>query len=470
MAGRKKTSPVESIGYVPEENLGAKGATTGRLGRVRDRALDACMRMLDGVSADAALEQTFRKARDLGPSERAQVSDLVYGLARSLRNIDDRLERAAKSTGRKLEMVDGPVRTRLRLLVLESDMGASLEELEARDPYAVKRLPGLFERITSGRLPPPKTKSAAESIGLEWSLPDWLASRLVKSFGEARAEGVARALHGRAPVTLRVDTHRTTRDALLVRIREAHGVEARPTSRSPLGIVLPSHARVRSWPEFEEGLLDLQDEGSQLVALALGAAPGELVVDACAGAGGKTLTLASLMKNTGRVLSFDPDAHKLQELKRRARRAGLTNIETHATDFGSFPPELAGRADRVLVDAPCTGSGRLRRQPDARWRFTEAQVLAFPGLQVRLLQRAIDAVRPGGVIVYATCSLLEEENEGVLQRVLAEDPRVRPAPLGDTLGELLGPEKSQSTLRLGPGPGPEDPDGFFLALLRRVPA
>lgn len=467
MTGRKKTSPAESIGYVPESNLGAKGATTGRLGRVRDRALDACMRMLDGVSADAALEQTFRKARDLGPSERAQVSDLVYGLARSLRNIDDRLERAAKSTGRKLELVEGPVRTRLRLLVLEADMGASLKELEARDPYAVKRLPGLFERITSGRLPPPKVKTKEEAIGLQWSLPDWLVTRLVRSFGAARAEEIARALHGRAPVTLRVDTSRISREEMLRRIREAHGLEARATDHSPLGIVLPAHARVRAWPEFEEGLVDLQDEGSQLVALALGVRPGEVVVDACAGAGGKTLTLASLMKNSGRVLSFDPDANKLQELKKRARRAGLTNIETHAVDFGSFPPELAGRADRVLVDAPCTGSGRLRRQPDARWRFSEAQVTGFPGLQARLLQRAIDAVRPGGLIVYATCSLLEEENEHVLQRVLDEDPRVRPASLPETLPGLWPTELPQSALRLGPGPRQEDPDGFFIALLRR---
>lgn len=468
MSTRKKTSPVESIGYIPEDKLGAKGAVSGRIGRVRDRALDATMRMLDGVSADAALEQTFRKARDLGPSERAQVSDLVYGLARSLRTIDDRLERAAKTAGRKLEMVDASVRTRLRLLALEAEQGATLEELKARDAYAVKRIPGLFERITSGHMPPPKAKTKAEAIGLEWSLPDWLVTRLVQSFGETRAELMAKALFGRASVTLRVDTHRITRDAMLTRIREAHGLEAKPTPVSPLGIILPSHVRVRSWPEFEEGLVDLMDEGSQLVALALGVKPGDTVVDACAGAGGKTLLFASMMNNSGRVIAFDPDANKLQELKRRARRAELTNIETHAMDFGSFPTALTARADCVLVDAPCTGSGRLRRQPDARWRFSESEVNAFPALQARLLQRAIDAVRPGGRLVYATCSLLEEENEGVVERVLREDPRIRPVSLQATLGDPIGGEAAQSTLRLGPGPRQEDPDGFFLALFERV--
>ena len=468
MASRRQPSPPERFGYIPEGELGAKGAVSGRLGRVRDRALDAAMRMLDGVSADAALEQIFRKARDLGPAERAEVSELVYGLARSLRRIDHRLVRASKAAGRKLEMVDASVKTRLRLLALEAEMGASFEELQKRDPYAVKRIPGLFERITSGRVPAPKTKTVAEAIGLEWSLPDWLVSRLVASFGEVRTEEIAKALFGRASVTLRVDTSRVGRDELLERIRQQHGIEGAPTRISPLGIILPSHVRVRSWPEFEEGLIDLQDEGSQLVALAVGAKPGETVVDACAGAGGKTLTLSSMMKNSGRVLSFDPDAQKLQELKKRARRAALTNIETHAVDFGRFPPALAGRADRVLVDAPCTGSGRLRRQPDARWRFGEAEVVAFPALQARLLLRAIDAVRPGGLIVYATCSLLAEENEGVVERVCETDPRVRPVSLESTLGGLLEGQPVQSSLRLGPGPAQEDPDGFFLTLLERI--
>ncbi len=468
MANRRKPSPPESIGYIPDGDLGAKGAVSGRLGRVRDRALDAAMRMLDGVSADAALEQIFRRARDLGPAERAEASELVYGLARSLRRIDDRLERAAKATGRKLEMVDASVKTRLRLLTLEAEMGASFEQLQERDPYAVKRIPGLFERITSGRVPPAKPKSEAEAIGLEWSLPDWLVSRLVASFGAPRAEEIARALSGRASVTLRVDTHRVGREALIERIAREHGIEAMPTRLSPLGIILPSHVRVRSWPEFEEGLIDLQDEGSQLVALAMGAKPGDTVVDACAGAGGKTLALASLMQNTGRVISFDPDEHKLQELKKRARRSSFTNIETQAMDFGRLPPALAGRADSVLVDAPCTGSGRLRRQPDGRLRFDEAAVTAFPALQARLLLRAIDAVRPGGLVVYATCSVLTEENEGVVERVCQTDPRLRPVSLERTLGGVLAPSMLQSSLRLGPGPAQEDPDGFFLALLERV--
>jgi 16S rRNA (cytosine967-C5)-methyltransferase len=216
---------------------------------------------------------------------------------------------------------------------------------------------------------------------------------------------------------------------------------------------------------FRDGLFEVMDEGSQLVAELVAPPPGGRVVDACAGAGGKTLAIGANLGGKGRLLALDTDGKKLEELRRRARRAGLTNVE--AKQVGEAAPAVKGQFDRVLVDAPCSGLGTLRRNPEARWRLTRAIVESFPARQIALLVTYAPLVAVGGRLIYATCTVARAENERVIERFLAERDDFVAVPVK----EIWGRERAE---RLGDGmtlrllPNRHDTDGFFAAVLRRV--
>lgn len=463
MSREKKADDIKG-GAPKVASTDARGGRDGRLGRIHDRALDVTLLLADRVPLDRALDQIFRRSRDLGSAERGAITELAYTFSRVERRLDDRMQRAAKKLKRDLTILDAPVRARLRLLAYYLDQGEDLATLEARDPYAFRRAPGLFELIAKG-LPDPARRAPSVRLGIEHALSDAVAERMIEAFGEARATEMADALLERAPFTLRVNRLKATREEAQKRL----GVPSTFTPYSPDGLILEKRIALHDLAMFEEGWIEPQDEGSQLIALAVGAQPGEIIYDACAGAGGKTLAMAAQMKGHGRLLAFDRDEGKLSELKKRGRRAGLTNHETKTLDFVSIAPDLVGKADRVLVDAPCTGTGTFRRHPDSRWHVTETHLRELPERQTTLLLRAIDAVRPGGLVVYATCSVLREENEAVVADVLARDKRLEPADLAETLGaELARTLGATHQLRFGPGPGPRDPDGFYVAALRRV--
>lgn len=470
----KSAAPREKVtlGVTPVEPEAPPDAQPGgpkdpRLGRVYDRVLEAYGEIGVGTAADKALGATFRRARDLGGRERAEVGDLVYAVVRAERATDDLLERALKAEGKKPSVFDAPILTRLRVLTYLASHGTPLEELQARDAYVFKRVPGLFERIAKGRVPTAK-RTHLESLAIDVSLPDWMTKRLVAAFGEERTIAMARALDGRAPVTLRVNVALATRDEVKDRIAKEHGLQAVETKLSPHGLILPGPVDLQAWDLHQEGLVELQDEGSQLIALATGAAPRDVVLDACAGAGGKTLALASQMRGTGRLVALDHDGKKLEVLKKRARRAKLTSTEALVGDLQGLPKKLIGGFQRVLLDAPCTGTGVLRRHPDAKWRLTEEDLEDHVTRQRRMIGSAATALEPGGVLVYATCSILREENEDVVHAALASDPRLDPLPLAETWGPELSKQVGATWMaRVGPGPSPSDPDGFFVAAMRR---
>jgi 16S rRNA (cytosine967-C5)-methyltransferase len=276
-------------------------------------------------------------------------------------------------------------------------------------------------------------------------------------------------MNERAPLTARVNLLRTTREGLRERLR-AEGVEARETPLSPLGLFLDTHQNAFALPSFQEGLFELQDEGSQLLGLLVDAPPTR-VVDACAGAGGKTLQLAGQMRNRGELFALDVDARRLEELKRRARRAGVHNVRIRA-----IPPsgpeataaltDLGEKADRVLVDAPCSGTGTFRRKPDGRYRLAEAMLAQHVERQRALLAQFAALVRPGGRLIYGTCSVLEEENEAVVAWFLERHPEFRAVPPADRLGPELGAKVTTGDfLRLSPAL--HGTDGFFGAILLR---
>jgi 16S rRNA (cytosine967-C5)-methyltransferase len=255
-----------------------------------------------------------------------------------------------------------------------------------------------------------------------------------------------------------------TRDAARAALAD-EGWEARATPLSPWGLRIDARRPVTAGPAFQSGLVEIQDEGSQLVAALTDARPGMRVVDWCAGAGGKTLALAAMMQNRGQIVACDVSASRLEGAVRRLRRAGVTNVERHLVQPGDkWAKRRAGAFDRVLVDAPCSGTGTWRRNPDARHRLTAQDLLELTRKQSSILDAAGKLVRAGGRLIYATCSLLEQENEGQVSAFLIRHPEYALVPIAQAW-QLAGPAPQGDTLLLTPAR--HGTDGFFAAVLER---
>ncbi len=307
------------------------------------------------------------------------------------------------------------------------------------------------------------------------NLPDWLAERLKAQLGAAEFWPLVEALGRPGPLDLRVNTLVAKR-ADVRKDMNAAAIRSEPTPYSPWGLRVEGKPSLAKLEAFQRGAIEVQDEGSQLLALLLDAKRGEMVVDFCAGAGGKTLAIGSSMRNTGRLYAFDTSAHRLAALKPRLARSGLSNVHpvVIAHERDDRIKRLAGKIDRVLVDAPCSGLGTLRRNPDLKWRLTPARIGEFAALQTAILQSAARLVKPGGRLVYATCSLLAEENEAIAAQFTEAQARdFAPLPAAPLL-EALGVEAA-ATLCAGPAgndclrlwPHRHRTDGFFAAVWQR---
>lgn len=434
-------------------------------GALRDVLLDMWQRTrIDWSFARDGLGAALRKQAGLGPRERRGVTELLYGMIRHLR----RLDQALAAGGMTLRAA-GPPPDLARLvayLVLEAELApaAAARVAPGVDWQAAARVDEILAR----------EPRATRRIALSCSLPDWLAQALVDAHG-ARAEALARALNQRAPMTLRANTLATSRADLAAWLAE-EGVKARPTRHARDGLVVEGRGNLFGLRAFRRGAFELQDEGSQLIAELVAPPPRSRVVDYCAGAGGKSLALAALLGNRGRVVAADVDARKLHELRRRARRAGATNV--HAVTLareGGWPPALArveGMAARVLVDAPCSAVGTLRRHPEVRWRLGRDEAARYPALQVALCERALSLLEPGGLLIYATCTLLPAENQEVVERVLAAHAGLSLVPAQELAAGVWGADAATALVDasgrfLALDPARHDTDGFFAAALRR---
>jgi 16S rRNA (cytosine967-C5)-methyltransferase len=309
-----------------------------------------------------------------------------------------------------------------------------------------------------------------QRLGLSASLPEPLAARWIAAFGQD-AERAAEAMNERAPFTARANTLKGSRDELLAQLR-GDGIDCHPTRFSPLGISLHSRINAFSLAAFQDGRLELQDEGSQLLGMLVDAPP-RLVVDACAGSGGKTLQLAAQMGNRGELFALDVREQSIRDLRKRARRAGAFNVRTRiipatVDQAREAVGDLAGRAERVLVDAPCSGTGALRRNPDARYRINADELVMQARRQGELLFLFAELVRPGGRLIYSTCSVLPEENEAVVQSFLASRPDFALRPASIALGDALAAEVAPDGF-LRVAPHTHGTDGFFGAVLQRTP-
>jgi 16S rRNA (cytosine967-C5)-methyltransferase len=394
--------------------------------------------------ADAVLSRHFRENREIGHRDRAFIAEAVYGIVRRLRWL------------RRLAGEDARPRALL------------LAWLARGEGWPMRSFEGLASATERDWIATVKAKELdAGTLAERADLPDWLAERLLAAHGEAALLELAHSLNRPAPLDLRVNVLKTDRDAVLEQLKAA-GVDGKPCPLSPQGIRLAGKPALQKHPLFLEGAFEVQDEGSQLLGFLVQPRRGELVVDFCAGAGGKTLHLGALMRSTGRLYAFDVSEKRLAKLKPRFARAGLSNVHpvqiAHERD--AKVKRLAGKADRVLVDAPCSGLGTLRRNPDLKWRQTPESVAEMVAKQNAILASAARLVRPGGRLVYATCSLLTEENDGVVDAFLAAHPEFRPVSAQEILAAQGIAVGGGERLRLSPRE--HDTDGFFAAVLERV--
>ena len=392
--------------------------------------------------ADETLSRYFRGHKALGQTERGFVAETVFAVLRRKRS----LQAAAGSAQARLLVAAALVRV----------LG-----------YSGRALAGLFDEEMIGRLRTVDASGFAPAVRAE--LPDWLWQRLAAAHGEDEALRLAQALANPAPLDLRVNLARTSREDALARLH-ADGLEAQATPYSPAGIRLAGKPPINRHPLFKEGLIEVQDEGSQLIAWLLAPRRGEMIADYCAGAGGKTLAAAALMRGTGRIYAFDTSPKRLASLAPRAARAGITNVHAVVLAAGQDArvKRLAGKLDRVLVDAPCSGFGTLRRNPELKWRYGPEAVAELVEKQGRILAAASRLVKPGGRLVYATCSLLEEENEAVVGAFGSAQPEFAPVSCAKILEAQRIALTSGEYLKLSPHR--HATDAFFGAAFERVRA
>ena len=403
--------------------------------------------------ADAIANDFFRARRYIGSGDRRAVSERVWTVLRARRRLGWWLGEAS-STPRLLVAAS---------LLLEGWSQSGVQQAFSGGQFAAARLDRgeeqALDRIEGHTLDHP---DMAEAVRLE--IPDWLLPRLAARFGRGLAEELA-ALSRPASLDLRVNLLKTSRDEAKAALA-TEGWDAVPTRLSPWGLRIDGRRPVTSGPTFQSGLVEIQDEGSQLVAAMVGAAPGMRVVDWCAGAGGKTLALAGAMHNRGQIVACDVSAARLDGALRRLRRAGVHNVERHLVEpGGKWVKRRAGSFDRVLVDAPCTGTGTWRRNPDARQRLNQNDLAELLPKQAAILDTAQSLVRKAGRLVYATCSVLEEENEAQVTSFLLRHPEFAIVPLARAWPLHQPPPNGGEFLSLTPaGHGT---DGFFAAVLER---
>ncbi len=407
--------------------------------------------------AAQALADWGKAHRFAGSGDRAAIGNLVYDALRRKRSLAAQME---SDTPRAMALAAAP-----RALGLSID--AVIASADG-SPHALLPLSEAEQGRLSGDLP------AGAPASVRGDFPDWLEPSFARAFGAAAAEEGA-ALARRAPVDLRVNTLKADRDKVLKALAR---FAPEPTPLSPIGVRLPAPEGPGRQPNIEaetghgRGWYEVQDEGSQLAALMAGAGPRQQVLDICAGAGGKTLALAAVMRNTGQIYAYDDDAVRLRPIFERLKRAGVRNAQVLGPGDAAGLAGLGARFDLVLVDAPCTGSGAWRRRPDAKWRLRPANLPQRQEQQRAVLDRAAQLTKPGGRLVYATCSVLPEENGDQVAALLERHPGFARVPWREAWAAGVDGEApasadgSEETLLLTPAR--HGTDGFFIAVLRRT--
>jgi 16S rRNA (cytosine967-C5)-methyltransferase len=414
-------------------------------------------------AADDVVGGYFRRHRFAGVKDRGAISKHIYAVLRQRAALDwwiDRLGRGELAADARRRLLAG-------LVLVEGWVPAQIDRACDGDRFRPERLMPAERRLVTA-LVDQGLEHPAMPDHVRWNYPAWLDPYLRHVFADALGREMA-ALSGPAALDLRVNQLRGDRLTAKIAL-EAEGVKTEETRYSPYGLRVFDRIPLATLETFRSGLIEVQDEGSQLAALLADARPGMRVVDFCAGAGGKTLALAAAMNNRGHLVACDVSEKRLERATQRLRRAGISIVQRrHLTsERDKWVKHHAAGFDRVFIDAPCTGTGTWRRNPDAKWRLTENDLAELVELQRSIVKSAARLVAPGGRLVYVTCSFLREENEAQIERFLAETPDFAPLPISQVWRATLGgkPPSAGDVLRLTPAR--HGTDGFFVAICERA--
>ena len=414
----------------------------------------------EGVPAGSVLRRGLQQRRYAGSGDRQAISALFWTIHRAAARLAWHLNRQGHEVSPRALVIAA------LHLADDLDAGTLATRFGGEDKHAAPALTeaeqALLVALDGSALDDP---AMPEATRLEW--PEGLLADAREALGN-RMEGELGAMRGEAGTDIRInplklDDRRRLRDRLAGR-----GLKCHPTRISPLGIRMEKRVRIEDSPEFREGLFEIQDEASQIAALLCDAQPGMQVADICAGAAGKSLVMAAAMQNRGRIVALDSDPVRLERGAARIRRAGIHNIERVAVPADWGTKRYRAKFDRVVIDAPCSGSGTWRRAVDARWRCDVAGLAELHAVQAALLDRGRAMVAPGGRIIYITCSLLRSEGEAQIERILAAAPELEIADIAAIWQDVIGADNCPSApggmLRLLPGR--DGTDGFFLTVLQ----
>ena len=419
-------------------------------------AIDTGERPADDVAADY-----FRRRRYIGAKDRAHIAGHVYAVLRHRAALDWWIQKRPVEIGPRSRVLAA-------LVLIEGWRPEAIVSCCDGDRFRPAPLSEAEERLVRGlakhTLHHPEMPRAVAN-----DLPEWLEPYLERVFGDGLEREMA-ALNSAAPIDLRVNLLKADRAAAR-RALAAEGVSAEPTPWSPIGLRLSERMPLGGVAAFKDGLVEVQDEGSQIAALLADVGPGMRVVDFCAGAGGKTLALAAGMANRGRLVACDVSARRLERAARRLRRAGVSNAERRVLsgERDKWVKRHAGGFDRVFVDVPCLGTGTWRRNPDGKWRATQDDLAELVVRQQEILRSAARLVRPGGRLVYATCSLLHEEDEAQAEAFLAAESEFSAVSAARTWRETIGGASPGGERYLRLTPARHGTDGFFVAIFERQP-
>ena len=402
-------------------------------------AIGTALQMLH--PADAVLRGFFAENRSLGQRDRAFVAETVFCVLRHKRLLE--------------QLVPEPTPRKLACAVLLKLQGYSLGQLEPLLQREDRDWMLALRAASIDTLPP----------AVRLSLPDWLYERLIVETSEQDAAEFGRAMLRTAPLDLRVNSLLTDREQVLRTLGDS-GIEAAPARYSPVGIRLKDKPAINRHPLFASGAIEVQDEGSQLLGYLVAPKRREMVVDFCAGAGGKTLMMGALMQSQGRLYALDVSEKRLRNLAPRLKRSGLSNVHPQliASENDIRVKRLTGKVDRVLVDAPCSGLGTLRRNPDLKWRQSARAIDELALKQRAILNAAAAMLKPGGRLVYATCSVLAQENRQIVEPFLVDHPAFVRLDCRQVLSESHIDIDSGEYLELSPQV--HDTDGFFAAVMQ----
>ncbi len=415
--------------------------------------------------ADVALHYFFKKKKYLGASDRRIISETIYQAIRTILRTMFHLRQ--QQLGENLTV---PV-------CIYAVLSEKYNTQELKQCFTEKfRYPEhLWQKIDTALETEYIPNSEAENIAYHTAFPVWFAEELLRTYSAPEVVQLLTVLNQNAKVHLRINTYLSDAERVLKSLKK-EGIEAHKGNISPDSLIIEKRKPVFATQTFKDGLIEMQDEGSQVVAWLVNPKAGKTVLDACAGGGGKTLHLATLMKGKGKVFAYEPNAERFGNIKQRIRRSQLQNIQLLDSEekFKKFTEKYIAQADYVLVDAPCSASGTLRRNPDLKLRLTKEQTKNLPEVQLNILQEYQKFVRKGGRLVYVTCSLFERENQEVVEKFLSLNPDFKCIPVSEVAKEIKLPVDTTALVSLTENhkylqllPHIHDTDGFFIAVLER---